>query len=171
MYMCYLFYQFVCIWCMSIYMLCNYGHCSLWCIVTWACNFWPLSSLLYLWSIFLLCVTYAQLGASVLFLSPPPPVRLLKLWVGPVRHSQILAPPLDPEVGPWGTSSTSSYMWYGRDALQPQNQWVWMGLCCYQLFWETRVGTNAKFSFEYLLYIFDKYTNVQKMPSKFCYGL
>ena len=56
---------------MSIYMLCNFEHCFLCCIVTWA-TFDLLSSLLYLWSIFLLCVTYVQLGASVIIPDPLP---------------------------------------------------------------------------------------------------
>ena len=33
------------------------------------------------------------------------------------------------------------------------------------------LGRMLKFGFKYLLYICDKYSNVLKMPSKFCYGL
>ena len=153
----------------------------------------------------LLCVNICTVRCfSVLLLTPPTPVRLLQLWVPPAHHSQILVPPLNPGVGPWSNNSTPSSKWYGRDSLQPQNQWVWMGLCCYQLFWDIsnvfdvlwsyflivdislvgmcflcgglngfrlELGQMLKFGFQYLLYIWDKYSNVLKMLSKFCYGL
>ena len=124
----------------SIYMLCNYGHCSLCCILILMGKVWHLFSLWYLHSVFLLCVNICRVRCfSILLLFPPSSVRLLKLWVGLVyiHHSQMLAPPLDPRMGPWGNSPSSS-KWCGRDALQPQNRWVWMGfvgicLMCYKV--------------------------------------
>ena len=60
------------------------------------------------------------------FLLPPLSlIRLLRRWVAPADHPQIMVPPLDPGVVPRGSSPTPKG--FGRDALQLQNLWVWIG--------------------------------------------
>ena len=118
--MCYQFYQFVWI---SVYMLCNFGHCSSLCwILILMGSFWHLFSLCYLRSIFSLCVNICTVRCFSNYCWPHP--HLSGCWSYEWAQHTAHRSWLDKEVGPWGNSPTPSSKWYGRDALQPQNRGV-----------------------------------------------